>query len=135
MKKNSNFIDNCHPVIISLSFCENIPEKIQFPGLKPFRLYSINMTHLDAPYKLDQYSRGLDEQTLRRQKYLMTKVDHYNCHNNNNHSISPENLIYEESKEGKRSAVQSTCGLFPKFLANIGPSIKLEVGDVKNIRL
>lgn len=61
-QKTSNISDNSHPVLIPYDCCENIPEKVTIPNLKPLKLDNINMEDLNvANHKLEQYSRDLDQ--------------------------------------------------------------------------
>lgn len=54
--------DNTHPIQIPYECCNELPDKIHFPELKPLKLNNLNTEDLEiAKHKLDQYSKDLDD--------------------------------------------------------------------------
>lgn len=54
--------DNSHPVQIPYECCNQVPDKIKVPKLKPLKLNNLNVEDLDiAKTKLEQYSKDLDD--------------------------------------------------------------------------
>lgn len=54
--------DDTHPITIPYECCNEVPDKIQVPKLKPLKLNDLNTEDLEvAKHKLDQYSKDLDD--------------------------------------------------------------------------